>query len=268
LLEQFIISTVTLPFFKYSANGNDFILLDNPSGLLLPQTIERMCDRHFGIGADGVLVLNKSAVADARMQIFNADGGEAEMCGNGLRCLVTYFDSIQQQPKDIYTIQTMNHIYQTYRVDKTFALGMNEISDQQLMNLPELKAYARNFFVNTGVPHLVLLTPKVDEIDVKRQGAEYRYHPAFAKGANINFLEVLDQARPEVRVRTYERGVEDETFSCGTGLTACALALQQWFGWSGSIVLRTKGGRHVMELGEQLLFSGEVTFCFKGEFYP
>jgi diaminopimelate epimerase len=256
-----------LPFFKYSGNGNDFIILDNPSVMLRPDTIARMCNRHFGIGADGVLVLRPSDTSDFRMQIYNADGGEAEMCGNGLRCLVSYFDSVVEKPKDQYQIQTMHGRYGAFRSDEAFAIEMTEVSEINHHDLSLFKQYSHAFFVNTGVPHLVLLVPALQELDVKSKGAEYRFHRMFPKGTNVNFVEIVNQGEQQARVRTYERGVEDETFSCGTGLTACALALKEWLGWDDKIVLKTKGGRHQVVLGERILYSGEVKFCFKGEFF-
>ena len=255
----------SISFSKYSGNGNDFVILDDPGYSITPLLVQRLCDRHFGVGADGVLILGKSTSSDARMQIFNADGGEAEMCANGLRCLATYFDSTQSQKKDSYSIQTMNAIYPVMRKDSAFALEMSEIKDKNLYDLTPFKAFLNSFYINTGVPHLVLQTKNIKVIDVKRTGSEFRHHANFPKGANVNFVEVDKEKNQTAFVRTYERGVEDETFSCGTGLTATALALSEWFGWKGNISLLTKGGKQQVSIGEKVFYSGEVTLCFKGE---
>ena len=254
----------TYSFVKYSGNGNDFIILD-AKVVLTPETIVRLCDRHFGIGADGVMTLGPSDKADAKMRIFNADGGEAEMCGNGLRCLATYFDTVTAVKKDSYLIETMNAIYPVFRKGKSFALEMSEIKDKNIHDLSGFKDYLKSFYINTGVPHLVFLTDSVKSIDIKKVGAFYRYHALFPKGANVTFVEITDEQGQFAYARTYERGVEDETFSCGTGLTATALALSHWFGWKGDVHLRTKGGSQNVSVGEKVFYSGEVFFCFKGE---
>ena len=254
-----------ITFSKYSGNGNDFVILDHPTYLVTASLVQRLCDRHFGVGADGVLVLENSTTADARMQIFNADGGEAEMCANGLRCLATYFDSTQTVKKDMYAIQTMNAIYPVMRKESAFALEMSEIKDKNIYDLSPFKAFLNAFYINTGVPHLVLQTKNNKAIDVKRTGSEFRHHALFPKGANINFVEIDKEKNQTAIVRTYERGVEDETFSCGTGLTATALALSEWLGWKGDISLLTKGGKQQVTVAERVFYSGEVTFCFKGE---
>jgi diaminopimelate epimerase len=254
----------TTKFVKYSGNGNDFIILSDETKLS-PQAIEKLCDRNFGIGADGVITLGKSTKGDAQMRIYNADGGEAEMCGNGVRCLATYLDSISPTKKDTYLIETMNAVYPIMRKGKTFALEMTEIKDKNLHDLSIFHDYQKSFFINTGVPHLVFLTNDAKRIEIKLQGPKYRFHPMFPKGTNVTFVQVLDEKTQTAYARTYERGVEDETFSCGTGLTATALALSEWLGWKGEINLKTKGGSQVVSLTDKVLYSGEVFECFKGE---
>lgn len=254
-----------LKFTKFSGNGNDFVILDHPSVSLSKVFIARICDRHFGVGADGVLVLSTAPNVDGRMQIFNADGGEAEMCANGLRCLVTYLDEKSATKKDSYSIKTMNATYQVTRKGNSFALEMSELKDQGLYDLSIFKDFSRSFYVNTGVPHLVFLSEKVKDIEIKKVGSHYRYHSLFPRGTNVNFVEIIDETRQSAYVRTYERGVEDETFSCGTGLTAVALALGSWFNWKNDIELTALGGKHIVSLNDKVLFSGEVTRCFEGE---
>ncbi len=224
-----------------------------------------MCDRHFGIGADGILVLSSADHADGRMQIFNSDGGEAEMCGNGIRCLTTYLDDKINHAKDSYTIKTMNGLYNVIKKDGAFAVEMSEIKEINAYDLSAFNEFAKSFFVNTGVPHLVFLVPEAKRIDIKSRAPQYRFHRIFPKGTNVSFVEILP-GHQTAYVRTYERGVEDETFSCGTGLTACGLALNHWNGWSDTITLKTLGGTQRISLGDKILYSGEVTYCFSGEF--
>jgi diaminopimelate epimerase len=251
-------------FVKYSGNGNDFILMSDQIELSA-EKIRHLCHRHFGIGADGLITLGPSDKADGRMRIYNADGSEAEMCGNGLRCLATYLDELSSPKKDSYLVETMNAIYPVFRKGKSFALEMSEIKDKNIYDLTHFKDYTQSFYINTGVPHLVFLTQDVDKIDLKKVGAYYRYHSLFPKGTNVTFVEVREVDGKKAFARTYERGVEDETFSCGTGLTATALALSHWLNWSGDIHLRTKGGEQLVTIGEKIFYSGEVTKCFQGE---
>ena len=229
------------------------------------KVLERLCDRHFGVGADGVLMMGKSSKADTKMRIFNADGREAEMCGNGLRCVASHLDFIAPIKKDAYSIETMNAVYPVFRKNTSFALEMSEIKDKNKYDLSSFKGYSNSFYINTGVPHLVFLCNDAKKVDIKKEGAFYRFHSMFPNGTNVNFVEVQDTTSQKAYVRTYERGVEDETFSCGTGLTATALALSHWLGWKGDIHLKNKGGNQVVSIGEKIFYSGEVIFCFKGE---
>lgn len=142
-------------FQKYSGNGNDFVILDQPAFELTSELIQKLCDRHFGVGADGVLLVTPHEGFDARMQIFNADGGEAEMCGNGIRCLVTYLDKNNHSSKDTYKIKTMNGAYEVTKRDGAFAIEMSEIKDKNIYDLSTFNEFTRSFYINTGVPHLV-----------------------------------------------------------------------------------------------------------------
>jgi len=252
------------PFIKYSGNGNDFIILDHPTCLVSHELIKRLCDRHFGIGADGVLTLTDNEGHDGQMRIFNSDGGEAEMCGNGIRCLVTYIDERTPVKKDSYRIKTMNGSYTVYRRNGAFAIEMSEIKDQNVHDLSVFDSFDKSFFINTGVPHLVFLGKEIKRINIKMIAPQYRYHPMFKNGTNVSFVEITGPQ--EAYVRTYERGVEDETHSCGTGLTAVGLALSNWLGWKGDITLGTLGGKQNVSVDNKVFYSGEVTRCFNGEF--
>ncbi len=212
-----------------------------------------------------MITFGSTAKGDVRMRIYNADGGEAEMCGNGLRCLATYFDTFATPKKDSYLIETMNSVYPVFRKGNSFSLQMSEIKDKNIHDLSGFKDFSRSFFVNTGVPHLVFLTDNAKAVDVKKVGSFYRNHSLFPNGTNVTFVEVMNADQKTAYARTYERGVEDETHSCGTGLTATALALSEWFSWQGEVKLHTKGGEQVVSVGEKIFYSGEVTECFKGE---
>lgn len=254
-----------MEFSKYSGNGNDFIILDHPAKLPTSSQIQKMCDRQFGIGADGVLIYLSEPDLDGRMRIFNADGGEAEMCANGLRCLFTYLDEKAQTKKTSYTLATMNGEYTARKLNNKFAIEMSEIKEQNLSTVPA-HPFEKAFTINTGVPHLVFLGKNIKDLDIVLTVRPFRYHPNFPNGTNVSLVELLPE-KQSAYVRTYERGVEDETFSCGTGLTASALALSHWLSWQGEITLFTKGGKQHVQVGDKILYSGEVLFCFKGE-YP
>lgn len=254
-----------LSFEKYSGNGNHFIILDNPSLSLSREQREKMCDPHFGVGADGILLLTPVEGFDARMQIFNADGGEAEMCGNGIRCVATYLDKKDHHSKNQYKIKTMNGSYVVEKKNNAFAIEMSEIKEKNAYDLSAFTGFKNSFFINTGVPHLVFETTDGKKIDIKATAPFYRFHKMFPKGTNVSFLEVLPGVQTAY-VRTYERGVEDETFSCGTGLTASGLALNHWHQWQGTITLKTLGGTQYVSLSDKVYYSGEVTFCFSGEY--
>lgn len=252
----------TLPFAKYSGNGNDFIIVTEA---VTGELVQQLCNRNFGVGADGVLTLTPKEGTDGEMRIYNADGGEAEMCGNGLRCLVTYIDDFSKSKKDSYIIKTMNSLYTVVRAGNSFAIEMSEIKDKNLHDLSGFRDFEKCFFINTGVPHLVFLGSNIKSIDIKKTAPQYRFNSLFPGGTNVSLVEVQDANKQSAYVRTYERGVEDETHSCGTGLTATGLALSEWFGWKNEINLTTKGGLQIVNVGAKILYSGEVTRCFRGE---
>jgi len=207
-----------LNFTKMVGAGNDFIVLEaNSKGLNM--LAKKLCNRKTGIGADGMLVLEKSKIADLRMRIFNADGSVAEMCGNGLRCAVL-FAGIKRKVK----VETIAGIYEGEITAKDrVKVKMEEPRDLKL-NFPinisgrEIKAN----FINTGVPHTVVLVEGLGKIDVDVVGSEIRYHSEFKpKGTNVNFAEITNGNN--IKIRTYERGVEGETLACGTGSVAAAI---------------------------------------------
>lgn len=252
------------PFYKYTANGNDFILVDEADFKWSKEEIEDICQRQFGVGADGVIVFGKTPEVDATMRILNSDGREAEMCGNGLRSLVHYlYDFVQK--KDSYRIKTMNDAFTVIRKDDRFFIDMNVMKDVGLYDLSTFKEFPKSYFINTGVPHLCFLVEDVKKINIQQVAPFYRHHPLFPKGTNVNFIQVMSGENQTAYVRTFERGVEDETFSCGTGVTASAHALHSFLGWRGKIKIFNLGGEHLVELTDRVMFSGTEKFIFKGE---
>jgi len=229
-----------LRFYKYHGTGNDFILIDNRDDqfVLGKELIERLCHRRFGIGADGLIMLNNVRGFDFGMRYFNSDGQESTMCGNGGRCVVAFADYLSLAPKKSrflaadgeHSGSILSQEGDAYLVQ----LSMNDVNGYQ--NLGE------DFIINTGSPHLVRFIINVDKIDVVKEGRALRYLADFQpEGINVNFVE--DEGE-QIFVRTYERGVEDETLSCGTGVTASSLAYAAVKGLDkGIIPVRTNGGK-------------------------
>jgi diaminopimelate epimerase len=220
-----------LKFTKMAGAGNDFIVIDNRSDVLtgdVTRFIKRVCQRRTSIGADGILLLENSPQAGVnfRMRYFNADGSEAEMCGNSGRC-IALFAYLRQAAGERMSFETKAGLYQAEILDngRSIKLGMrnpNSIALQFDLELAKNSLTAS--FVNTGVPHVVVAAQDVDKIDVINLGREIRYHRRFAPaGTNVNFATIIDAST--IKVRTYERGVEDETLACGTGVTATAVVL-------------------------------------------
>lgn len=207
--------------------GNDFIMMDNRQGQISLTTaqIAWLCDRHRGIGADGLLVVEKARQQeDFRMRYYNSDGREAEMCGNGTRCFARFAQRIADRKQKTLSFETPAGVIRGTLCDDGVEIQMSDPIDYRPPTLLQLQEGGAKevHFLNTGVPHAVVFVKNVDEVDVPRCGSELRYHGAFApQGANVNFVQVLGP--DHLRIRTYERGVEGETLACGTGVVACAL---------------------------------------------
>ncbi len=240
----------SLAFTKMVGAGNDFCVIDNSRGSFdrkkLVALAVRMCDRKFGAGADGILVLEKSRKADARMRIFNADGSEAEMCGNGSRCFARFLASRLGRSTGSFRIETLAGIIDSVVGKETVRV---RLTDPGVMALDRpVKVLGRELrvsSVNTGVPHAIVFVEGLAGIDVHRLGRELRYHRAFAPaGTNVNFVEVTGPG--SVSIRTYERGVEGETLACGTGSTASALVSNAKYGVGDGLVrVKTAGGEEL-----------------------
>ena len=215
-----------IPFSKMQGSGNDFILIDNRKGVLKGQNLMAVaisvCDRHYSVGADGLIVIVPSRKADFKWRFFNADGSEAEMCGNGSRCAAR-FALLKKIAKKTMAFETLAGIIHAQvksdrvKVQLTGAAGLR-------MNIavPLDSGLRMGHFINTGVPHLVYLSKDIENEDVDRIGRTTRFHNLFKPaGTNVNFIQI--QGPRKLRIRTYERGVEGETLACGTGSVAAAL---------------------------------------------
>ena len=235
---------VMLRFTKMDGAGNDFILIDNRTGEidLNRNQIARLCDRHRGIGADGVLFLERpSDHADFRMRYFNADGGEAEMCGNGARCFARFANKVTRVEGEI-SFETPAGVISAELTGDLVTLRMTEPTDLRLeipLQIGEQRRVVH--FINSGVPHVVVPVAQVGDIDVRQEGSAIRRNEMFSpSGANVNFVE--KRGPDEIAVRTYERGVEDETLACGTGVVASALMFAVTENAKGPITVIARGG--------------------------
>lgn len=226
-----------LSFYKYQGTGNDFILIDNRLQHFSKEAsiIEKLCDRRFGIGADGLICLETSSDPnyDFRMVYFNADGFEGSMCGNGGRCLVRFAHDLGII-QDSTTFLAVDGPHEAQVTADNIHLKMSDVT-----NVEQFEHYD---FLNTGSPHYVAIKNDLSNVDVTGEGSMIRYSPEWVEkgGTNVNFMEVL--APNHLYVRTYERGVEDETYSCGTGVTACAISSFFRLNWTSPIAVKTKGG--------------------------
>jgi diaminopimelate epimerase len=262
-----------LRFTKMNGAGNDFILIDNRAGdiHLDRSQIARLCDRHRGIGADGILLLERASNhADFRMRYFNADGGEAEMCGNGARCFARFANKAAGSKNKI-SFETPAGTISAKLIDDLVTLQMTEPTDLRLeVKLRVADGDNTVHFINSGVPHVVIPVPQVDDVDVHGKGAAIRYHEMFSpKGANVNFIE--KRGANKIAVRTYERGVEDETLACGTGVVASALVFAACEKINGPVGVLVRGGDELQvdfeRSGEQfknVILTGPAEFVFEG----
>lgn len=232
---SFILNPMSrLHFYKYQGTGNDFIMIDNRS-LNFPKEnkayIAQLCHRRFGIGADGLILLEEAEAYDFRMVYFNADGGEGSMCGNGGRCTVRFAQFLKIIEEKTYFI-AVDGPHHAYLKDQWVYLKMGDVS--------QIEQLSEDYFLDTGSPHYVQRVDALLEFPVFEHGKAIRNNERFReKGTNVNFMETL--AEQEIFVRTYERGVEDETYSCGTGVTACAL-VAHLEGMASPIAIKTQGG--------------------------
>jgi len=218
-----------LGFVKMTGAGNDFIIIEAKAGLNYKILAEKICDRTNGLGADGLLVLDKSKKTDYRMRIINADSSEAEMCGNGARCLAAYIQRFKKPSKKVVGIETIAGIVLAEAAGEMANVRLSNPKDyRRRMSVTIHKRKLKLDAIDTGVPHAVIFVNGLKDIDVFTLGRLIRFHRAFKpRGTNVNFVEQMNSQL--IAVRTYERGVEDETKACGTGSVAAALTAYQQF---------------------------------------
>jgi len=257
-----------IEFTKMVASGNDFIVIDKKLSGRIPALARSLCDRRLGVGADGLILLNKLKNADLRMRIFNADGSEAKMCGNGARCAALF------GRKSKGRIFTQAGVINTELRPGRVKIRLTEPKGIRL-EIP-LKVNGRLIkvnFINTGVPHAVVFVNGIDNIDVVNIGRRIRFHTKFSPaGTNVDFVEV--KGSNLVGIRTYERGVEDETLACGTGSVAAGLIFALKSGLDRLIKVGTRGGEELKVYFKKenksfrdVWLEGSAKIVYKGEYY-
>lgn len=255
-------------FEKYHGAGNDFVMIDNRSKHFIPheETIKKICDRHFGIGADGLILLEMDKASDFSMRYFNADGREGTLCGNGGRCIASF----AQKLGVIDSSTVFTAIDGEHQVEILVAGETTSMVKLRMHDVANMLQKSGQWMIDTGSPHLVIPVEDLDDLDVYTEGRKIRYSKLFAdEGINVNFIAVSDD---HVKIRTYERGVENETLACGTGAVAAAVAVVSGKGNPEPPVnIRARGGNLKVYLTkEENLFTniwleGPVSFVYKGE---
>jgi diaminopimelate epimerase len=262
-------------FTKMDGAGNDFVIIDNRARKvkLDRDQVTRVCDRHRGVGADGLMLLvpSTSGKADWAWDFYNNDGSLAEMCGNGARCFARFVQKLTRIERD-FTFETGAGVIaatcQGDRVTVSLTKPRDLCLDQQVALSIGTRAIHS---LNTGVPHAVLFVPDADQAMVEQSGREIRHHPHFApKGTNVNFVQLL--GRGSIRVRTYERGVEGETLACGTGVTAAALISAKVHNFTSPIQVQVQGGDRLEVSFKEtngefadVRLNGPANFVFEGK---
>jgi len=256
---------MTQTFYKYQGTGNDFVFVDNRQEYFPKNNtklIAQLCDRRFGIGADGFILLENDTISDFKMVYFNADGNESTMCGNGGRCIVAFAEMLNIINKTT-TFNAVDGLHKATIENGFVKLKMQDVGQIEVFNT--------HVFLNTGSPHHVAIVKDIKQFDVKTQGAKIRYGSPYNKqGTNVNFVEQIKDKT--FAVRTYERGVEDETLSCGTGATAVALAMYALGKTQFQEVnLNVAGGKLKVSFEKEdnsyknIWLQGPATLVFKGE---
>ena len=264
---------MTLNFTKMNGAGNDFVMVDNRAldTNLTREQIALLCDRHRGIGADGYIAVEPAeGDADVKFRYYNADGGEAEMCGNGARCFGRYTARLLGGDVTSLSFETIAGTLTAELIGEEVCIEMSDPIELELDSPVESVAPVHN--LNTGVPHAVVFVDDLPNCDIVKNGAGIRYHAHYSpNGTNANFVGVL--APDHLAVRTYERGVEGETLACGTGITACALIHHLQTGAPSPIKIDVQGGETLsigFEPGQDQTFSkvtltGPADFVFEGQ---
>lgn len=266
---------MTVNFQKMNGAGNDFILIDNRSGRLSlsADTIVRLCDRHRGIGADGLILLVPcvSGRADWAWRFYNSDGSTGEMCGNGARCFARFVQRLAGAKSDL-TFETEAGVISARLSADLVTVNLTSPKGLQLNSVIPLSVGPTEVHsINTGVPHAVLFVPDADKAMIQPLGPEVRRHSHFGpRGTNVNFVQVIGPG--SIRVRTFERGVEGETLACGTGVTASALIASRVHGFNSPVQVRVQGGdtlevsfRETNGEFQEVNLTGPADFVFAGQ---
>tara|TARA_R110001583_G_scaffold61097_2_gene180978 strand:- start:3800 stop:4573 length:774 start_codon:yes stop_codon:yes gene_type:complete len=252
-------------FYKYQGTGNDFVMIDNRQELFNKNNTERiafLCDRRFGIGADGLILLENHDEFDFKMGYYNSDGNESSMCGNGGRCIVAFAKKLGII-NDKATFEAIDGLHHAKIEDDVVKLQMKDVDI--------IEKFDNHVFLNTGSPHHVQFEDSIEDFDIKTKGSKIRYGAPYNEtGSNVNFVKKISDAI--FAIRTYERGVEDETLSCGTGVTATALAMN-YLGETkqNMVTLKTQGGDLKVSFERNgdsyhnVWLIGPATFVFKAE---
>ena len=264
-----------LQFHKMNGAGNDFVVIDNrelDTNLDRGQ-IARLCDRQRGVGADGLLAVEPGENgADFKFRYYNADGGEAEMCGNGARCFGRYTAALMSEGTTMVTFETIAGTLSAELIGDDVKIAMSQPFDLAMNTDISVDALdATTHIINTGVPHAVAFVADLENIDVLKHGAALRYHDHFSpSGTNVNFAGIVGESH--IAIRTYERGVEGETLACGTGMTAAALIHHLLTGASSPINVDVQGGE-TLQIGftpgdnntfADVTLTGPADFVFEG----
>jgi len=265
-----------LKFFKMSGAGNDFVVLDNRQGqvsALMPlnELAAKVCDRHRSVGADGLLLVEASDRKNFRMRYYNADGSEADMCGNGARCIARFASVIGAAGESMEFENLAGDFKAQILAGGQVVVQMSKPQGMLLNQQLEVDGqFLVGHSLNTGVPHLVVPVRGIDEFPVVELGRKLRFHEAFQpKGTNVNFVRLL--GKHAIKERTYERGVEDETLACGTGATACAILMAAAGECESPVSVTTSGG-DILEISfklstdvSEVSMKGGAEITFEGE---
>jgi len=257
-----------LTFYKYQGTGNDFILIDNRTGRFdskNEQLVSILCDRRFGIGADGLMLLEDHDKYDFTMRYYNSDGKEATMCGNGGRCIAAFavHHDIVRTPEH-FRFMAVDGLHEAKYENGVVSLKMTETG--------KIDTKSDHIFLDTGSPHYVTFVKDNSAIDIVKEGSKIRYSEEFKpiRGSNVNFVQIIDDKT--IKMRTYERGVEDETLSCGTGAVASAISTALKQGHGNLFTVKVPGGELQVkfEMDENnfphnIWLIGPAEFVFKGK---
>ena len=266
----------TINFYKMSGSGNDFIIIDNRNNIVdesdLSNFIVNVCRRKMSVGADGVILVENTGNADFKWRFFNSDGSVAEMCGNGARC-VARFAYLNNIAGSNMSFETLAGLVKAEVIEERVKVKMTDPFDLETDVTIELKNGLTSIYsINTGVPHVVMVKNSIDDIDIVKIGREIRYHDRFSPaGTNVNFVcHIKDNT---IAIRTYERGVEDETLACGTGAAASAIVMAHKMKLDSPLSVLTRSGEYLNIFFKEkegqyydIYLEGDARIIYKAQF--